>query len=1846
MAATTDLDLGPLSWVKGEIDLALGRAHDALGKFVENSGDSAQLKFARTHLHQAHGALSIVGLDGVTQLSEAIEQLLSDAECGQVAATAAVSELAQRAITAIRQYLDEVAGGMPSQPLKFLEIYHDLLAARGVERVAPSDLFFPDLSLRPPKRTEEPSSLPASEVATRLKAERARFERGFLRWLRNAEDISGVAEMRMAVTAIEATQALPAARAFWWITLALLDALAAQQVPGDFHVKKLCARIDLQMRRLLEGSKTVSERLVRDALYFVAVAKGGGALVRQVKETYQLDALVPVQTADIEPLKPVLRAMRDSLAAAKEAWTKFCVGAAAALPQFHDHAVTLASKGGGLINDHLARLVASIAEAAQWLRKDPLKQNDMIAMEIATALLLADNALENYEQLGTDFPQQAGIVTDRLGALMRGETLTGMSAPALDEMSQRAQERLMLGQVAREILTNLAQVEQALDAFFRDTSRREELSTLGGALKQIEGALVILGQDKAVSLVRDCAARIRTFADPDNLPQQPEFEAVAHSLSGLGFFVEALQHGPADLDEILKPVQPKIRPVEEEDAETATASVEDELERQRHETRALVTALREKPQDEGARADLKQHLEIIRQDASLVADARLEDEARAALAALDSASGDTAGHVEEAMARVSPTGSISMAAPSAETLRLAEAPSEEVDAELLAIFLEEAHEVLATIGEHLELSRGQPHNHEHLTTIRRGFHTLKGSGRMVGLADLGETAWAIEQVMNKWLQAEQDATPPLYHLVEEAHALFSAWVVQLEAGGGTHKDAATLVALAERVKAGEEVPGQADETGQQAGELPEVEARIEEAVAVEAEEIPPNQPGDSDTQPQSEEAVSEADFQEQVEVPAADDTVALGELIVSRSLYDMYVGEARGHLAVLRLDLNSLKLTPQVPPEEMVRAAHTLAGISGTVGIDPVNRLALSLEHALLRLARGSQSCNSGQIGLLGTAISTLDAMIASVAEQDVPHGADGLAAELDEVARATQPAALELSVVPPVEPEPASTEAAPTPDASVDMLEVGEALHEAPDTAIPSLEEASITPAPEREELLTERASAVPTLSEETAETAEERRKLRLRDDLDEQLLPIFLEEAVDLINEIGVELRNWHESPQNMEAAGALARLLHTLKGSARMAGAMGMGELVHSMETRLENALAAEAVTPQFLDELDTSFDRANFLLDGLRTRAAGVVEDEAGVLAVVTGVAPQVERAAAEEIEAETIAARTMLRVRADQVDRLVNEAGELSIARSRIEGEMRALRGSLLDLTENVIRLRNQLREIEIQAESQMQSRMAQAHEEQADFDPLEFDRFTRFQEITRMMAESVNDVTTVQHALLRNLDHADAAIVSQARQNKELTQSLMGVRMIPFNAVADRLYRVVRLTAKELGKKANLDIRGGQVELDRSVLEKMTGPIEHLLRNAITHGLEGGAQRQAAGKAEIGEIGLTLSQEGNEIVIDMADDGAGLDFERIRSKAVEQGLLAADAYPDEASLTDYIFHAGFSTARELTEIAGRGVGMDVVKSETAQLGGRIEVSSAPRKGARFRIYLPLTLAVTQALLVRAGGRKYAIPSVMVEQVMELKEAAIEKIRAEGAAEWLGNRFPYHFLPRLLGDAQAMPEQQRRYSLLLLRAGAQRVSVQVDELRGNQEMVIKNIGPQLARVIGIAGATVLGDGEVVLILNPIALASREIRPLAQEAAQPVVPREKAYAAPRLPTVMIVDDSLTVRKIAGRLLSREGYHVLTAKDGVDALEQLLDVVPDVMLVDIEMPRMDGFDLTRNVRADTRLKNVPIIMITSRTADKHRNYAREIGVNHYLGKPYQEDELLGLVAGYTRQTTFAPA
>jgi chemosensory pili system protein ChpA (sensor histidine kinase/response regulator) len=794
----------------------------------------------------------------------------------------------------------------------------------------------------------------------------------------------------------------------------------------------------------------------------------------------------------------------------------------------------------------------------------------------------------------------------------------------------------------------------------------------------------------------------------------------------------------------------------------------------------------------------------------------------------------------------------------------------------------------------------------------------------------------------------------------------------------------------------------------------------------------------------------------------------------------------------------------------------------------------------------------------------------------------------------------------------------------------------------------------------LAAQAAAIPEPQEPARpfEAGKEQRKIH--DDVDRDLLPVFLDEAKEILPAVSEGVRRWKAAPADHAPAGELQRHLHTLKGSARMTGLMRLGELAHILEARVNAIDEVEVPDARQFDEIEERVDRFSMSLERL-ARGEDILEAEAievpvaavfehqkdkpGALAVIAAAAQ--EKAEREALPPELRESRAaLLRVNAEMIDRFVNEAGELSIARSRIEGEMTAFKRALGDLTDNISRMRAQLREIEIASESQMQSTIKAKEEAGETFDPLEFDRFSRMQELTRFLAESLGDVITLHQGLQKNLDEVELAIHAQARLNRELQQGLMGVRLVPLGNLADRFYRVVRQTAKELDKKANLEFKGTRTELDRSVLEKITAPFEHLLRNAIAHGIEKPAQRMAAGKAEIGEIAIDAVQRGNEVVLTVTDDGAGLNFARIREKAVNAGLLAPDVELPEPQLAQFIFMPGFSTASEVNQIAGRGVGMDVVKNEITSLGGRVEIASSPGRGATFTITLPLTLAVTQAVMLRAGPSIYAVPTVMVEQVQELKSADYAEAVAKGEISWKDNRYPLRSLLPLLGEIDT-PVPARQIPVLLLKSGVQRAAIRVDEIIGNREVVVKTIGPQLSRLSGIAGATVLGNGQVVLILNPVQLVHRET-PVGVDVVRPAPkPAEPAFTVEQksgAPLVMVVDDSLTVRKITSRMLAREGYEVATAKDGVDALQQLQDTKPDCILLDVEMPRMDGFEFARNVRADEATRAIPIIMITSRTADKHRNHALEIGVNEYMGKPYQEDQLLALIKRYTSEAAVA--
>jgi chemosensory pili system protein ChpA (sensor histidine kinase/response regulator) len=778
------------------------------------------------------------------------------------------------------------------------------------------------------------------------------------------------------------------------------------------------------------------------------------------------------------------------------------------------------------------------------------------------------------------------------------------------------------------------------------------------------------------------------------------------------------------------------------------------------------------------------------------------------------------------------------------------------------------------------------------------------------------------------------------------------------------------------------------------------------------------------------------------------------------------------------------------------------------------------------------------------------------------------------------------------------------------------------------------------------------------------------LVDVLDPDLFPIFEDEASELLPQLGGALRQWGARPDNTTARGEVLRALHTLKGSSRLAGALQLGEMAHRMESEIESIgsgpVQSAEIAPLLarLDALEGKFEalrKINLQAPVPETSEPPVSASdldepvpvpESWDTAPEPGARGPVAQPSPMLVAQVRAAANQAVRVRSQLLDRLVNQAGEVMITRSRLEAEMGQLRGSLQDLSGNLDRLRNQLRDIELQAESQMQSRMAQAKDSQQNFDPLEFDRFTRVQELTRMMAESVNDVATVQRNLQRTVEATEDDLVAQARQTRALQQDLLRTRMMEFEGISERLYRVVRQASKDTGKQVKLDITGGSIEMDRGVLDRMTAAFEHLLRNCVVHGIEDPAARVAAQKEPTGTITIDLQQAGNDVSVTFRDDGAGLDLRRILEKARHHGLVSTDQALTDDEAANLIFMPGFTTAAEVTELAGRGIGMDVVRSEVQALGGRIETETQAGLGTSFKLVLPLTTAVTQVVVMRSGTISLGVPANLVELVRRVTARELEKAYATGVLEFAGESLPFFWSGALLQSSpHSIEPVAKTMPVVVFRSASQRVAVHLDEILGNQEAVVKNLGPQLSRLPGLAGMTVLASGAVILIYNPVALATvygdqarqfsaaqADVETLEAPTGVAGTPARVAPAAvPQVPLILVVDDSITVRRVTQRLLQREGYRVALAADGLQALERLQEERPVVVLSDIEMPRMDGFDLARNIRADARLTDLPIVMITSRIAEKHREHAQSLGVNHYLGKPYSEEELLSLVRHY---------
>jgi chemosensory pili system protein ChpA (sensor histidine kinase/response regulator) len=1670
-----------LSWITAEVSQALTVVREQMAKFGADPQNGALLQPCPGHMHQVSGALRMVGLAGATRFCEAIEAGFSGLN-GALPDAATIAVL-DRSVLALKEFVEGLERGQPNQPLALYPAYKELSALHGKTAGGEKDLFYPDLAVAAPAHPS-PAAMPKEGLVPTVRASRALFQRGVLAWLRSGP--AGLDDMTRAVQTLhQLASHLPEPRALWWAALGVLETLrATKDAEWLAAAKPLCNRIDFHMRDLAAGAAPVNEALLRELLYVLGKATAPTPLAKEIRALYQLDTLFPAPAAERgaslelnhEFLEAALYDLHSRLEAVKSAWVQYISGEHKAAGRFRELVASFRTKAAELGNQHLIKLLDAISLVTKQLPDPYPRQKDYMVIEMASAFLLVESVIDQFGNPPQDIDQQIVIMGGWLLDSAKGKSKSEPPAGLRADLVQKVGGLQLRAQVAREALSNLQHIEQVLDSFSRDASKREGLDGLGAYLRQVHGALKVLAFERAAEAVAICENMIAacSVAAPEQAAEGMDW--VAEGLSSVGLYLNPCVQGREPSDQAL------------------------DLFFQRFGKRVEAV-------DTQVRADVT---------------IKLEDAGR----------------------RPEP------AAP---------APRPEVDAELLAIFLEEAAEVLQRIEATLPVCRQQPNDLESLTTIRRGFHTLKGSGRMVGLMDLGEVAWEIEQLMNLWLEEKRLARPALLDLLAAACASFTAWLQQL--GEGTLQgeiEADELVRAARALKTAASAPAPVSASSEPA----------EQAAPVQA--APP--------------VVIDLDFAAAAEVD--EPTVTIGTNTLTRAMFDIYLKEAAEHIEALEAGFAEWRATPGADtPQSFMRAAHTLASSSSTAGFGQIAELAGAVEQ-WLPFARHTLEAND--VRLIQDAIVRLRAMTEAMSRHETP------AKSADQTGR--------------LKALTARLEWAPAPAAAA--------------TAAAAQQKAA---APQFN----------PPVEPQAEESDQDKRALH--DDLDQALMPVFLEEAQELVPAIGADLRDWKANPGNDNVSQSLRRGLHTLKGSARMAGAIRLGELTHLMESRIEAAIEANAFTPELFSELEEKMDRLSADVERMR---AGPAEPQpsAGV------AAPGQDRPKAAEIAAPLQPAAAMLRVNADTLDHLINDAGEVAIARSRVEAELRLIRQTLHDLSESVGRMRGQLREVEIQADSQMQSQLSvQEDHKKADYDPLEFDRYTRLQELTRLMVESLSDIASIQTALGKNLGETDAALLAQTRTTREVQQQLMRMRAVPFSTLNERLYRVVRQTAREVEKKAELEIEGADVELDRSVLERISAPLEHMLRNALAHGVETPAARVNAGKPETGRIVLTLRQEANEIALVLSDDGGGLDLERLHQKAIDKSIVSATQQLSDADKAQLIFASGLSTAEAVTELAGRGVGMDVVRNEIATIGGRIDIATVRGQGTSFTVYLPLTLAVTQAVLIRSGGGLFALSTAMVEQVLRVRSDEMAGLYATKRVEFQGRNYPLHSLAHMFGGSVST-ELQTYNSVLLLRSGIQRVALHVDELMGNQEIVVKSLGPQLARMSWVSGATVLPDGSIVPLINPVVLARRTLSGVPDfehTTLVPHLPGRGKKAASVAPIVMVVDDSLTVRKITTRLLEREGYQVVTAKDGLEALEQMRETLPAIMLVDIEMPRMDGFDLTRNVRGDARTKDIPIIMISSRTAEKHRSQAAALGVNQFLGKPYQEAELLQQIAAFIGAT-----
>jgi chemosensory pili system protein ChpA (sensor histidine kinase/response regulator) len=1997
------IDFTTLQWVKPELDETLSSAREALESYVENPGNRDVMRSCANHLHQVQGTLRMVELYGAATVTAEMETLsialLEDHVSHREEAYAAL----MRGLMQLPDYLERLSSGHRDVPVVLLPLLNDLRASREQPPLPESAMFHPNLDAFLPEQA------PAAMSETYAEAHRAelvdlrlRFQQQLLAWFRGQQPSQQLVNMRKTLLAITARCYHVHGRRLWWIAAGVLEGLEQGMLKGYAgEVRQLIGRVDRSMRQLIENGEgslrgSDADDVASRLLYIVAQARQRSPQMDLLRTTYSLDSLLP-DAGELEHargsmaghnralLDSVSRALKDDLLRVKEALDLF-------LRQQDGDPAQLAVQGDVLerVGDTLGMLALAVPRRVVSEQRRVLDEiaNRMRAadeetlLDVAGALLYVEASLDDHiESLGAEEDAGAGG-TSR--GLPRSEALGVVTT------------------LMNEAIRNTAQVKEAIVAFVEAGWEHARLTGTPALMAEVAGAMRMLSSPRPAELAEGVGRFVGyELLDDQRVPSGVQMDHLADALAALEYYLEAAREHRGGLDHILDVAEhslgllgywpvPAARAASIRDAEPEPAAVVHShpgLEYENHpELSESVSLL---PGDEVEQlfiGNSESHAEAAHNLDGLRL-AQTETTPSASLQEGASESGDDDWiEVEEEVFEQVPVRDV-LAANTSFNIN-----AEGIDDDIRDIFLEEMQEEIDNLTEAEKAWLADPGQTAALISIRRSFHTLKGSGRLVGAGVLGEFAWKVEDMLNRVLDNTIEPHDGVQALTHRAIGALPGLLAALKGEGAPDAPLSAIMRTAEQLAAGQQ-------------------ARVEDHAPTGTEMVRRVVRRRIPRQLAAGEAVPEASLTDALSAAAKHEESLPVESIslpvmppVDPVLLEILRSEVAQYLQTIRAAIQ--RSGAELPVgEDLLRAVHTLHGAIAMVDISLLTQLLSPLEGLFKRLRGSNLPLSADGVHLLNQSVNVVDHVMAQfgVDEPQLPN-VDALIAQIVEMRDSYPESQVAHVVYEPYPEEAAAAVAADSQadiDAAVDELALrdagdaqatepgDEASFEAESLAADHSDDAhhdaltaelvaaldafepdatlAAQPAAEKEaehqratdaaareaaaeraaaeqaaaaqaqaqaaaeqaaaeqaaaeqaaaeQAAAEQAAAEQAAAEQAAaeQAAAERAALAVAGishadgigsevvealvgnaqdqgyalagsgQIDADLLEVFIDEAREILDHADDVLAQWHAEPSELGHIAELQRDLHTLKGGARIAGLMSVGDLSHAIETLLEKPVHDSTKVAPLIAALEASFDKLHALVqqvsqaeavdypqamidqllamagektlaDDTQPGAAAMPEMKPLPVAErpVAPVSPEAFDLPAllPEAEDEVRSSQEQIRVRADLLDSLVNHAGEVAIYRSRLEQQVAGYRFNLVELEQTVARLRSQLRMLEIETEAQIIARFQREHREAGltVFDPLELDRYSQLQQYSRALAESVSDLVSIQNMLDELTRQAETLLIQQSRVSTELQDGLLRTRMLPFDTMVPNLRRTLRQAAQEQGKSAQLYVDGAHGEMDRNLLDRIKAPFEHMLRNAVAHGIETPAERRKAGKPAEGSVHIQVAREATEVVIRVSDDGRGLDREAIRKRGIERGLLRADIKPTDDQLLSLITHTGFSTASKITQLAGRGVGMDVVANEIKQLGGSLSIESQPGKGSTFVLRLPFTLAVTQAILVRIGEATFAIPMTSVQGVARVNPDDLTALLAndEPSFRYGNEEYGIHDLAELLGLPPGLPAEDEQQPLLLTRAGDLRAAIRIDAVLGSREIVVKSVGPQISSVPGLLGATIMGDGSVLVILDLAPLVRHGITRRQQRLADglsavqtPIIEEVQVR-----PLVMVVDDSITMRKVTSRVLERHEYEVSTAKDGVDALEKLHERVPDMMLLDIEMPRMDGYELATHMKADPRLRDVPIIMITSRSGDKHRQRAFDIGVDRYLGKPYQEAELLVQISEVLEQRAMEP-